>query len=139
VLALFESEAAAEGDAAWNRRAVEPYPANWEKTKREWEAWKRSQQNVRVREKTEEVLEQADRVLSYMPGDAKYLASFGAGARYRGSDDWSSCEAALTATFYVSGSPDDGGDSRGWSDGQLLAWANSLALALADCYIEEDD
>ena len=135
VVAVFADEMAARGDAAWNRRKVEPYPANWEAKKREWEAWKRSQTNVRVREKTEEVLEQADRVLEYMPGDAKYLASFGAGARAR-SDSWSSCESMLEATFYSTGGG-DGEDSRGWADGQLVAWATELAHELADCYIDD--
>jgi hypothetical protein len=133
VLALFDHEGAAKKDAAWNRRKVEPYPADWESTKRRWEEWSRSQRNLRVREKTEAVLEQADRVLDYMPSDEKYLASFGAGARAR-SDSWSDCEAMLRANFSVSGS---GADSRGWSDGQLVAWANQLARALQECYLED--
>ena len=138
VLAIFGDEAAAKGDAAWNRRKVEPYPANWEAKKREWESWKRSQQNVRVRSKSEEVLERAEQVLTYMPDDAKYLAAFGAGARYRRNDSWSSCELMLDASFYVSGGAPSGDDSRGWADGQLVAWATELARALADCYIEEE-
>lgn len=133
-LALYDHEGAAKKDPAWNRRKVEPFPANWEATKREWEVWKRSQRNRRVREKTESVLEQADRVLAYMANDEKYLASFGAGARARDSESWSSCEAMLDAGFYVSGS---GADSRGWADGQLVAWSTHLARALQDCYIEE--
>jgi hypothetical protein len=134
-LALFDHEGAAKKDPAWNRRKVEAYPPNWEATKREWETWRRSQQNRRVREKSETVLEQADRVLAYMPNDEKYLASFGAGARARGSESWSSCDVMLDASFYVSGS---GADTRGWSDGQLVAWATQLARALQECYIEAE-
>lgn len=134
VLALFDHEGAAKNDATWNRRKVEPFPADWESTRRRWEEWRRSQRNLRVRQKTEAVLEQADRVLNYMPSDEKYLASFGAGARARSSDSWSDCEAMLAATFYVSGS---GADSRGWADGQLVAWASQLARALQECYLED--
>jgi hypothetical protein len=134
VLGLHDHEGAAKGDPAWNGRRVQPYPANWERTKREWEAWRRAQQNERVREKTESLLEQADRVLSYMPSDERYLASFGAGARYRGSESWSDCEAMLTASFYVTGS---GADSRGWADGQLVAWTAQLARALQECYVDD--
>lgn len=133
-LSLHADETEARGDALWNRRKVEPYPDGWEKTKRLWEAWRRSETNRRVRAKTESVLEQADRVLSYLPNDEKYLSSFGAGARARGSESWSSCEGMLAATFYVTGS---GADARGWADGQLVAWAAQLARALAECYVEE--
>jgi hypothetical protein len=35
---------------------------------------------------------------------------------------------------YVTGS---GADSRGWADGQLVAWAAQLARALQECYLEE--
>ena len=90
--------------------------------------------NAAVRAKTERVLDEAKRVLAYMPGDDDYLLSFAAGARAR-SDSWSSCEAMLDATFYSTGS--GGKSTRGWADGQHVAWANHLALALQDCYLEE--
>lgn len=133
VLTVFGDPDSATAQAAWNRRKVEPYPTSWEATKREWEAWKRSQRNRLVREKSARVLEQAERVLSYMLSDEGYLASFGAGARARNADSWSSCEAMLEASFYVSGS---GADTRGWSDGQLVSWATQLAGALQECYID---
>jgi hypothetical protein len=132
-VSLHDHEEAAKADPAWNRRKVEAYPANWEATKKEWEGWKRSQQNRRVREKIEEIATQSDRILDYMPSDAKYLASFGAGAEAR-SDSWSDCESALEATFSTSGS---GEDTRGWADGQYVAWAARLAMELSDCYVEE--
>ena len=59
--------------------------------------------------------------------------AFAAGARAR-SDSWSTCEAMLDATFYVSGS--GGKSSRGWADGQRVAWANHLAHALQSCYLD---
>ncbi len=133
VLDLFDDAGAAKR-AGWNRREVEPYPKDWQKTKIEYEAWKLTQVNAAVREKTERVLDEAKRVLAYMPGDDDYLISFAAGARAR-SDSWSSCEAMLDATFYSTGS--GGKSSRGWADGQHIAWANHLALALQDCYLEE--
>ena len=106
----------------------------WEKTKREDQAWKLTQVNVAVRAKTAYVLDEAGRVLNYMPGDDDYLLSFAAGARAR-SDSWSSCEAMLDATFYSAGS--GGKSKRGWADGQHVAWANHLAHALQSCYLEE--
>jgi uncharacterized protein YukE len=134
VLELFDDAGAAKR-AGWNGRQVQAYPANWEKTKREYQAWKVTQVNAAVREKTERVLDEARRILTYMPGDDDYLLSFGAGARARSSDSWSSCEAMLAASFYASGS--GGKSSRGWSDGQHVAWATQLAHALQDCSIPE--
>jgi len=133
VLDLFDDEAAAKR-AGWNKRRVEDYPAGWEKTKREYETWKVAQTNELVRQKSERVLDEAERILSYMPGDDDYLLSFGAGAKARSSDSWSNCEAMLSATFYVSGS--GGKSKRGWSDGQLVAWATQLAHALQGCYLQ---
>ncbi len=91
--------------------------------------------NAAVRAKTASVLDEARRVLAYMPGDDDYLWSFAAGARAR-SDSWSTCEAMLDATFYVSGS--GGKSSRGWADGQHVAWANHLAHELQECYLEDE-
>jgi len=133
VIDLFDDAGAAK-KAGWNRRKVEPYPKDWEKTKREYQAWKLTQVNAAVRAKTAYVLDEARRVLNYMPGDDDYLFSFAAGARAR-SDSWSSCEAMLDATFYSTGS--GGKSSRGWADGQHVAWANHLAHALQGCYLEE--
>lgn len=132
VLDLFDDAGAAK-QAGWNRRKVEPYPKDWEKTQREYQAWKLTQVNAAVRTKTAYVLDEARRVLDYMPGDDEYLWSFAAGARAR-SDSWSSCEAMLDASFYSTGS--GGKSSRGWADGQHVAWANHLAHALQSCYLE---
>lgn len=133
VLDLFDDAGAAKR-AGWNRRKLAAYPPDWEKTKVAYEAWKLTQVNAAVRAKTASVLDEARRVLAYMPGDDDYLLAFGAGARAR-SDSWSTCEAMLDATFYVSGS--GGKSSRGWADGQHVAWANHLAHELQECYLEE--
>ncbi len=133
VLDLFDDAGAAKR-AAWNKRRVEDYPAGWEKTKRDYEAWKVTQTNDLVRQRSERLLDEAERILTYMPGDDDYLLSFGAGAKARSSDSWSSCEAMLGATFYVSGS--GGKSSRGWADGQHVAWSTRLAHALQGCYLQ---
>lgn len=133
VLELYDDAGAAKR-AGWNKRKVAPYPKDWEKTKQAYHAWKLTQVNAAVRAKTAYVLDEAGRVLNYMPGDDDYLFSFAAGARAR-SDSWSSCEAMLDATFYSTGS--GGKSSRGWADGQHVAWANHLAHALQGCYLEE--
>ncbi len=133
VLELYDDAGAAKR-AGWNKRKLAPYPKDWEKTKQAYQAWKLTQVNAAVRAKTAYVLDEAGRVLNYMPGDDDYLFSFAAGARAR-SDSWSSCEAMLDASFYSTGS--GGKSSRGWADGQHVAWANHLAHALQGCYLAE--
>lgn len=130
---LHPSEAAARA-AGWNGRVPESFPDDWEETQRAYAIWKVEETNRRVRAKTEEVLAVARQTLTYMSNDDDYLASFGAGARAR-SDSWSDCPAMLRATFSVSGS---GTDSKGWADGQRVAWAARLGEALQDCYLESD-
>lgn len=130
-LELYDDAGAAKR-AGWNRRRVADYPANWEKTRHEYEAWKVAQTNVLVSQKIARVLGEADSILTYMPGDDDYLTSFGAGAKVR-SDSWSDCPAMLNATFYVSGSGTK--SSRGWADGQHVAWSTHLAHALQSCYL----
>lgn len=133
VLEVHGDPDSARSSATWNQRVVEPYPEGWEKRREEWMAWKSEQRNREIRGKTESVLAEAARIMSYLPSDDDYLASFGAGARAR-SDTWSSCDAMLTASFYTSGS--GGKSSRGYSDGQYVAWASHLVRALQQCWLE---
>ncbi|MEO8275922.1 MAG: hypothetical protein ABI639_06850 [Thermoanaerobaculia bacterium] len=135
VLSLFDSESAARA-ASWNRRKVAAYPAGWEKTRHEYEQWKFVHGNELVRAKTEDVLDEAGRILNSMPSDDDYSKSFGDGARSRSSESWSDCEAMLNANFYSTGSAGSGGSSRGWSDGQHVAWSTLLAHALQACIRE---
>lgn len=133
VLDLFDSEGAAK-HAGWNRREREPFPADWETTRREYEAWKIHQRNLAVRKKVDDLLAMAAQTIASLPAGDAYLAAFGAGARAR-DDSWSSCEAMLDASFYVSGSAKK--KPNGWSDGEKVAWATRLARELQRCYLEE--
>lgn len=131
VLEVFDSEPAARHGQSWNGRRVKPYPKDWERTRVEYEKYRMARRNELVRQKTEDVLHQANQVLTYMKTDEEYLLSFGAGAEAR-SDYWSDCDSMLSATFSTSGS---GKNYQGYADGQKVAWATHLAEALQDCYI----
>lgn len=134
VVEPFADEASARRSADCNRRQVEPLPADWEATRRAHALWSAERVNAAVRLKIARLLDEAEGVLTYMPDDAAYLESFGLGARARRSETWSSCDAMLEASFYVSGS--GGTDKRGFADGQRLAWTTRLAAALAECHVE---
>lgn len=131
VLQFFGSEAAAKKAAEWNQRQAKPYPKDWEKTRVEYEKYRLAKVNELVRQKTEDVLRQANQVLTFMKTSEEYLLSFGEGAEAR-SDSWSDCDSMLRASFSVSGS---GKNYQGYADGQKVAWATHLAEELQDCYI----
>jgi hypothetical protein len=124
---------AAHGDPAWNRRRVEDYPANWERTRQAYEVWKAAQVNQQVSRKLDEALEQAERVVERSEDSEEYAAAFLQGVRERRYESFTSCASALAATFYVRGSGP--GDRRGWEDGQRLAWSVQLAAELRKCFV----
>ncbi len=126
-----ESDLAAS--AAWNRRRVAAYPADWERTRAEYDAWKTAQVNAAVGRKLDDVLEQADRIVESSQGDEDYAAAFVAGLQARRYESFSSCASALDASFYVQGSNSQ--SRRGWEDGQRLAWSINLAAELRKCFV----
>ncbi len=135
LLELFDSESAARG-AGWNGRETEPFPADWDETRRAHAAWQIEERNRLVSAKTDELLAVTAQTLTSLSNDAEYLAGFAAGARAR-NDSWSSCEAMLGATFTVSRSSGSGVEKEGWSDGQRAAWAVRLARELRGCFLEQ--
>jgi len=132
VLEVYDSEEAARGSAAWNRREPEALPEDAEQVWAEYRDWKAAQIDAAVRARLDDVLEEADRVLRSMEKDPDYLESFALGVESRRYESFSSCDSALSAGFYRSGS--GGPSSRGWADGQRLGWTIAVAAALKDCW-----
>jgi hypothetical protein len=118
---------------AWNHREVEAYPADYARVRTEHEAWRAAQTNAAVQRKLDQALDDASHVVEWSQGDADYAADFAAGLHERRSEEFSSCESALDASFYVHGSGK--ASKRGWEDGQRLAWAVHLASALRGCFV----
>jgi hypothetical protein len=134
ILDVHDSETEARRSELWNRRQPEALPADSEATWAEYRVWKAAQVNVAIRRKLDSVLADAQSTLRSMHDDPEYLESFAAGVASRRYDSAPSCDSALSASFYASGS---GGKSRrGYEDGQRVAWATNVARALQDCYVE---
>lgn len=134
VLEVHDSETEARGSGLWNRRQPEALPADAEATWADYRAWKAAQVNVAVRRKLEDVLADAQGALRSMRDEPEYLESFGLGVAARRDDSAPSCDSALSASFYVSGS--GGKSKRGYEDGQRVAWATAVARALQGCFVE---
>jgi hypothetical protein len=133
VLEVHDSESAARDSGLWNRREPEELPEDNDQKWAEYRAWKAAQVNAAVAEKLDEVLAEGQAALQYMDDDAEYLESFALGAASKRYWKPSSCEEALSASFYPSGS--GGGSSKGWAAGQHLAWSVAVARALQGCYV----
>lgn len=134
ILELHGSVDAARSSQSWNGRQTEPLPADNDARWAEYRLWKAAQMNVEIRRKLDRVLEEADRAMSSMKDDPDYLDSFARGVASRRWESFSSCESALTATFYTTGS--GGKSSSAYADGQRMAWALALARYLQDCWID---
>ena len=127
------AEADIASSPAWNHREVEAYPADYARVRTEHETWRAAQTNAAVQRKLDQALDDASHVVEWSQGDADYAADFTAGLYERRSEEFSSCESALDASFYVHGSGK--ASKRGWEDGQRLAWAVHLASALRGCFV----
>jgi hypothetical protein len=133
LLERVEGEGEIAASPAWNRRRVADYPADWERTKAEYDAWKTAQINAAVGRKLDEVIAQAEHVVEWSQQDDDYAAAFVAGMHARRYESFSSCDSALDASFYVHGSSSK--SRRGWEDGQRLAWAVNVAAELRKCFV----
>ncbi len=144
-LEKFATRAEAEVSPAWNRRALEPLPADYPETLARYQAWKVEQVNAQLAAVREEAIDEAARVAQHVDDDPGYLAGFAKGteeARY-----WSpgSCESIASASFagFERREPKDHrGDEpahrswrRGYHDGQVLAYNLVLARAVKGCFL----
>lgn len=134
ILEVHDSDRAARASTTWNGREPEALPADSSERWAEYRVWKAAQANSAIRRRIEEVLADAQAVLRNMSDDPDYLDSFGRGAESRRYDSISDCESLLSASFYVSGS--GGKSSRGYADGQRVAWATMVARGLAGCLVD---
>ncbi len=128
----FASAAAARHAAAYNRRQVEPYPADWDRTRAEYEAWHAARINAAVHDRIETLSAEGQAMLDRARDDGDYLRCFGKGARSRSYQTFGSCPAVLDSYFIASGSCEN---QRGFEDGQHLAWAIGMVRALNACTV----
>lgn len=141
----FASRAEAQESPAWNRRVLEPLPADYPETLVRYQAWKVEQVNAQLAAVREQAIDEAARVAQHVDDDPGYLDGLAKGVeamRY-----WSppSCESIAGASF--SGAErreprEHRGDEaqhrswrRGYRDGQALAYNLALARAVKGCFL----
>lgn len=132
LLERFPNETAARRAPGYNKRRVESYPADWERTKAEYDVWRAARVNAKVQEKIDTVLREAEEVINNTRDDDEYQHCFGRGVRSRSYQTFGSCELLLTSYFITNGSCKN---QRGFDDGQHLAWAAGMARALGGCFV----
>jgi len=113
-------------------RRVEAYPANWERTRAEYETWHATRVNGAIQERVATLLREAQDTIDRARDDDSYQRCFGKGARSRSYQSFGSCESLLDTYFVTSGSCEN---QHGFDDGQRLAWTVGLVRALSACYV----
>jgi hypothetical protein len=132
LLEAFPNEGAARHTASYNKRRVEAFPADWERTKAEYDVWRASRVNAKVQEKIDTVLREGQDAINNTRDDDEYQRCFGRGVRSRSYQTFGSCELLLDSYFIVNGSCKN---QRGFEDGQHLAWTVGMVRALGGCFV----
>lgn len=132
LLGAFSNPAEARRAPSFNARRVEAYPANWEKTRAEYETWHATRVNAKVQERMATLLREAQDTIDRARDDEAYQRCFGKGAHSRSYQSFGSCESVLDTYFVSSGSCEN---QRGFDDGQRLAWTVGMVRALSACFV----
>ncbi len=132
LLEAFPKAADARHAASYNGRRVEAYPANWERTRAEYETWHAARVNGAIDERMASLLREAQDTIDRGREDEGYQRCFGKGARSRSYQSFGSCESVLNGYFVSSGSCEN---QRGFEDGQRVAWTVGMVRALGACRV----
>ena len=145
VVSKFGTREEAQAAPEWNRRVVEPLPADYAETLASYQAWKVEQANAQLASIREEAIAEASRVAEHIDDDPGYLAGFAKGAeeaRYWSPGSCESIASASFAGFERRESKEHRGDEpahrswrRGYHDGQVLAYNLALARAAKGCFL----
>jgi hypothetical protein len=133
---LHEDAREAEASPAWNGRRREPYPPGYEKTLAAYQSWKAAQVNVAVQARLSRAIEEASSASARIRSDSDYLEGFAAGVEKGRGRYLGDCPSLIDAYY----SPDTrsgkgSGWSRGYEDGQRLAYNVELARRLQGCFV----
>ncbi|MFN7963060.1 MAG: hypothetical protein U0002_17500 [Thermoanaerobaculia bacterium] len=138
-LERYPSEQDARGAKSWNRRRQPPLPRDYERTRAEYEEWKRRQLAARVGSALDRALGELAEVRERMRIDDEYLEGFAAGLIEQRHLTFYDCDDALRANFYgCKRSPPSLHDRdrdwvKGFDDGQLTAFDLEIVRRLRSC------
>jgi len=146
VVEVYPSQAEARTSEHWNRRVRDPYPPDYERTLAQHAVWQADQTNAAVASRSDDAIDDANRVARDLRDDPDYLAGFAAGAEAMRSWWESSCSTLVGTNFswvkkgtprgHSGGSTSEKRWREGWSDGQELVFNLALADRLRGCYVQ---
>jgi hypothetical protein len=131
----------AQSSSAWNRRAREQLPEDYEQTLARHAVWKAEQFNAAVADRSDEAVEDALRAVDDIDRDPSYLDGFAAGVEEMDSWYERDCEDLVDVSFAtVERRPpsDRGGDDAwcdGYRDGQRLVFSLHVLDRLKACFV----
>ncbi len=142
ILVVMERHAdigAARGSPAWNGRARDPYPDDYEETLARYEVWRVEQVNAAVAAKIEVSIHGAARLVDRLRTDPETLEGFAAGVEIARERHWNNdCERLLVVSesSFVRRAPKDRSSlwKRGFQDGQRLVLFVEVGARLQACF-----
>lgn len=144
----FSSQEEAQASKSWNKRKRDPYPADYQQTLAEHQAWKAQQANANIQARLDRASEEAARLTDRLTSDQDYLAGFGSGVEAMKRVELADCGSILSRDFaslgstpqaprpYVAGSEPQQRWARGYQDGLRLVFALESLRRLPGCFVQ---
>jgi len=127
---------------AWNHRAREDYPEDYESTLIAWERWKVDQHNQRVADRIANSSEETGLLLAQVDAGEDFGAGLGSGISTMRESMTDNCDRLVSstpATFAKSTDAPNDDWADGYKTGQQLAYHIELGRRLGRCFIVADD
>jgi hypothetical protein len=143
LLEALASRVGVDGSPLWNRRRVEPLPADHEERLAAYLVWKEEQLYLATRDRLAEALDRAASIVERVDRSASYAQGVMEGVRASRRDRFAStsCEelpgVRFSASYHSAPEELDDRDARDWKDGfedgQQLRFETALARRLERC------
>ncbi len=147
VVERYTSMEEAQRSRAWNQRKRDPYPADYEQTLADHQAWKAQQVNVNIQARLDRARDETSRLTDRLTSDHDYLEGFAAGVEAMKAVNLGGCGDLLARDFGSFGSAPQAPRSsaatseaqqrwgRGYQDGQKLVFGLESLRRLPSCFI----
>ncbi len=147
IVERYSSQGEAQQSRSWNQRKRESYPADYQRTLADYQAWKAQQVNAGIQARLDRALDETTRLTDRLTSDRDYLAGFAAGVEAMKAIDLSRCGDLMARDFgnlgsppqtpqpYVSGSEPQQRWTRGYQDGLRLIFGLSSLRYLPQCFV----
>jgi hypothetical protein len=149
VLERYANQEEATASTSWNRREIEPYPDDYDRTLAELAVWRAEQSNAGVQAQLDRAYEEIDRLADRLDSDPIYLNGFAEGVEYAKAHALHGCPALLSFDlddlrphspgYSTPDETDQTRSDRGNRDGRLLVYSLEMVRRLPACFIPVPD